>query len=61
MKQVGLIIKFDDKEYSNEERDLLWGRFILLLAETAQEIKENKNAKCTHFSKEHAAKNIGLC
>lgn len=26
-KDIGLIIDFDDVEYSNEERDLLWGAF----------------------------------
>lgn len=49
-KNIGVIIQFDDVEYSDEERDLLWGRFFLLLAETAQEIKEKKNAECIEFS-----------
>lgn len=32
-KDVGLIIQFDDKEYSKEETKFLWERFFLLLAE----------------------------
>lgn len=32
-KDVGLIIQFDDKEYSKEETEFLWARFFLLLAE----------------------------
>lgn len=32
-KDVGLIIQFDDKEYSKEETEFLWERFFLLLAE----------------------------
>ena len=44
-KDVGVIIQFDDVDYTDEERDLLWGQFFMLLAETAQEIKEKKNAE----------------
>ncbi len=32
-KDVGLIIQFDDKEYTKEETEFLWERFFLLLAE----------------------------
>ena len=32
-KDVGLIIQFDDKEYSKEETEFLWGKLFLLLAE----------------------------
>lgn len=49
-KNVGVIIKFDDVEYSEEERNLLWGRFALFLAKAAEEIKENENAKCFNIS-----------
>ena len=45
-KNIGVIIKFDDVEYSEEERNLLWGRFALFLAEAAKELKENKNGEC---------------
>ncbi len=44
-KDVGLIVQFDDVEYSEEETSLLLGRFALLLAEIAEEIRENKNAR----------------
>jgi hypothetical protein len=44
-KNIGVIIDFDEKEYSEKERDLLWGRLVLFLAEAAQEIKENKKCK----------------
>ena len=58
-------IEYEDgeKEYSDEERDLLWGRFVLFLAKAAEEIKENKNAKCTHFpNNQHqkSKKNFGF-
>ena len=33
-KDVELIIQFDDKEYSKEEIEFLWERFILLLTQT---------------------------
>ena len=32
-KDFGVIIKFDDKEYSEEEIEFLWERFISILAE----------------------------
>ena len=63
VKNVGVIIDFDEKEYSDEERDLLWGRFVLFLAKAAEEIKENKNAECTHFpNNQHqkSKKNFGF-
>lgn len=50
-KDVGVIIEFDDVEYSDEERDLLWGRFAMLLVEAAQKQLEVKNAKSVKFSK----------
>lgn len=50
-KDVGVIIEFDDVEYSDEERDLLWGRFAMLLVEAAQNQKEVINAKSVKFSK----------
>ena len=37
-KDLGVIIQFDDKEYSKEEIEFLWGRFISILAE-AKNIK----------------------
>lgn len=36
-KKVGLIIKFDDEECSNKERNHLWGQLMLNLCELAQE------------------------
>ena len=51
-KDIGLIIDFDDVEYSNKERDLLWGRFIMALVEASEnQKKENKSAKCIKFPK----------
>ena len=44
-KDVGVIIKFDEKECSDEERDLLWGRLALFLAEAHQELKGEKLCK----------------
>ena len=32
-KYFGVIIQFDDKEYSEEEIEFLWERFISILAE----------------------------
>ena len=32
-KDFGVIIQFDDKEYSEEEIEFLWERFIFILAE----------------------------
>jgi hypothetical protein len=32
-KDFGVIIQFDDKEYSKEEIEFLWERFISILAE----------------------------
>ena len=32
-KDLGVIIQFDDKEYSEEEIEFLWERFISILAE----------------------------
>ena len=32
-KDFGVIIQFDDKEYSEEEIEFLWERFISILAE----------------------------
>ncbi len=43
VKEVGVIIKFDDVDYSDEERDLLWGRFALLLVEAAEAKKQKEN------------------
>ena len=37
-KDLGVIIQFDDKEYSKEEIEFFWGRFISILAE-AKNIK----------------------
>lgn len=54
-KDIGLIIDFDDVEYSDKERDLLWGRFIMLLVEAAEnQKKENRSAKCIKFPKQKA-------
>lgn len=38
-KDVGVKIIFDDVDYSEEERDLLWGRFFLCLAELSQKME----------------------
>jgi len=62
-KDIGVIIEFDDVEYSEEERNLLWGRFALFLAKAAEEIKENKNAKCFNIPNnkhQNAEKNLGF-
>ena len=49
-KDIGVIIQFDDKEYSDQERGLLFGRFLVILAEAAQQQeKEKQNAKCVKF------------
>ena len=32
-KEIGIKIQFDDKEYSEEEIEFLWERFISILAE----------------------------
>ena len=32
-KDLGVIIQFDEKEYSKEEIEFLWERFIFILAE----------------------------
>ena len=32
-KEIGIKIQFDDKEYSKEEIEFLWERFIFILAE----------------------------
>lgn len=45
VKNVGVIVDFDEKEYSDEERELLFGRFIVILAEAAQQQKEKKICK----------------
>ena len=52
-KDVGVIIQFDDVDYTDEERDLLWGQFFMLLAETAQEVKEKKNDRGNKKQKKH--------
>lgn len=62
-KDIGVIIDFDNVEYSEEERNLLWGRFALFLAKAAEEIKENKNAKCFNISNnkhQTAEKHLGF-
>lgn len=53
VKSVGVIIEFDDVDYSDEERDLLWGRFALMLVEAAElkkkkEITNDKRVKTTN-------------
>ncbi len=47
-KDIGLIIDFDDVEYSDKERDLLWGRFIMLLVEAAENQKKGEQ-KCKMY------------
>jgi len=42
MKNAGVKIIFDDTEYSEKERDLLWGRFFLTLCELANEQEKEK-------------------
>jgi len=49
-KDIGLIIDFDDKEYSDEETAHLWGRFIMWFVEAAEIKKEKENAKRVKFS-----------
>lgn len=53
VKRVGVIIEFDDIDYSDEERDLLWGRLALILVEAAElkkkkEITNDKRVKATN-------------
>lgn len=55
-KNIGLIIDFDDVEYSDKERDLLWGRFITFLVNAAENQKENKSAKCVKFPNKKTSK-----
>ncbi len=58
-KDIGVIIQFDDKEYSDQERDLLFGRFLVILAEAAQQQeKEKQNAKCVKFPNQQGKKKI---
>ena len=40
-KEIGLIIKFDDVEYSDEERNRLWGQMLLCMCEMAHKQGEN--------------------
>ena len=35
-KDIGVEIVFDDIDYSDEERDLLWGRFFMSLVKLSQ-------------------------
>lgn len=50
-KKIGVIINFDEVDYSEDERDLLWGRLACLLVEASKNPKkENENAKCTYFT-----------
>jgi hypothetical protein len=49
-KKIGVIIQFDDIEYSEAERDYYWGRFAYLLSKAAQRKEENKNAECFNFT-----------
>ena len=51
-KEVGVIVVFDDVEYSDEERDLLLGRFFHALLKLSQKPKkEIENAKQTSEQK----------
>lgn len=53
-KEIGLIIQFDDKEYTDEERNLLWGRLFTFLAEAALEQKQEQrrsNVKSVKISR----------
>ena len=34
-KEIGLIIEFDDVEYSDEEKNRLWGQMLLCMCEMA--------------------------
>lgn len=44
-KEIGLIIQFDDKEYTDEERNLLWGRFFTFLANAAIEQQQEQQRR----------------
>lgn len=41
-KEIGVKIIFDDIEYSDNERDWLWGRFFMSLLELSQK-ESNEN------------------
>jgi len=58
-KDVGVIIKFDDKEYSKEEMEYLYQRFFNLLAE-AKRIKNPPQfiGKCMVKALYELSKNI---
>ena len=58
-KDIGVIIQFDDKEYSDQERELLLGRFVYILAESALQLEKEKNdAKCVKFPNQQGKKKI---
>lgn len=44
-KEIGLIIQFDDKEYTDEDRNLLWGRFFTFLANAAIEQQQEQQRR----------------
>ena len=47
-KDVGVKIIFDDVDYSEEERDLLWGRFFMSLVKLSQK-KEGEKGVCQTY------------
>ena len=52
-KEIGIKIQFDDKEYSEEEIEFLWERFISILAEA-------KNIEIDTKTTQNLAKTIVL-
>ena len=44
-KKNDIIIEFDNIEYSDEERNLLWGKLLVFLAKADQEQKSTEYAK----------------
>ena len=48
-KEIGLIIEFDDVEYSDEEKNRLWGQMLLCMCEMAHnqgvKYEQEKNNK----------------
>lgn len=47
-KDIEVEINFDDVEYSDEERDLLWGRFFMSLVKLSQK-KEGEKEVCQTY------------
>ena len=48
-KSVGVEIIFDDVEYTDEERDILWGRFFMELIGLSKD-RSKKDEKINNFT-----------